>query len=461
LTRDFIHQVLYAPGSGYFTRDIIQTSDKGVGERDIDFNSLWGQWEYEQTVAKLYAEKPEAWMTPVEIFAPYYSEAIARYILSEVRKKSKQSNGDASRVELYEMGGGSGTNAEAILNYIRRHSPRVYESMSYTLLEISAPLAKTQRERLSAHKEVVQVLNTDVLDWAYDIRVAATAGQRARDQHAVDTGCCFVIGMEVLDNMPHDKVVLDQKAGELSSKEGGDNEWLQTAVQTGEGGFTEVYEQVCDPLIQRTLKLFPPFGTPENNSTGSEESSEESSGGITSWLSEGMKAGGAQSRRHSGYDSAFIPTALVRLLDGLHSKLPHHRLILADFSELPAGEAGTGPSLQALNAPLVSGPTVCADGEAATAAGWSEYLTFGGKGSGSAGVADRDTYLVPVGDADIFFATDFHALHSAHTAITGREAAILSTAEFVDRFGEPEHTSCMSGYNPMREVFSNQSFFLS
>jgi hypothetical protein len=459
LTRDFIHQVLYAPGSGYFTRDIIQTSDKGAGERDIDFTSLWGQWEYEQTVAKLYAEKPDAWMTPVEIFAPYYSEAIARYILSEIGRQPDQREGTARSLQLYEMGGGSGTNADAILSYIRKHSPKVYANMSYTLLEISVPLAEAQKKRLLSHENVVHVLNRDVLEWASDTSTASSAGQRARDKQAAESSTCFVIGMEVLDNMPHDKVKLNQTAGGSGEADTAD-EWQQTVVVSGEGGasYSEVYEPVSDRLIERTLALFPPFQKSADDNEG-----EESSAGISSWLSEGMKAG-ARSRSTEGFDAAFIPTALVRLMEGLNTKLPRHRLILADFSELPPGEAGAGPSLQAANAPLVSGPTTNAQGEEAVIASWGEYLTFGGQGSGAAGVADRDTYLVPLGDADIFFATDFPALQSAFVSITGREkgtTAVLSTAEFVDRYGETEKTACLSGYNPMREVFSNQSFFLS
>ena len=76
----------------------------------------------------------------------------------------------------------------------------------------------------------------------------------------------------------------------------------------------------------------------------------------------------------------------------------------------------------------------------------------------------RFRVLVPPGDADIFFATDFAALRSAFAAISGRDegtAAVLSTTEFVDRFGEPAKTACLSGYNPMREAFGNQHFFLS
>lgn len=54
----------------------------------------------------------EAWMTPVEIFAPYYSHALAKYIL-------RLPDVDAENLRIVEAGGGSGTNALHILNYLQ------------------------------------------------------------------------------------------------------------------------------------------------------------------------------------------------------------------------------------------------------------------------------------------------------------------------------------------------------
>lgn len=109
LTREYIYGALYAKDNGYFT-----TQDRQVlhaPPAPIDFTDLWGAFDYRREVATLYKEKKEAWLTPVEVFAPYYSHAIAKYMLS--------SPFFHKHMTIYEIGGGAGTNALHILNYLK------------------------------------------------------------------------------------------------------------------------------------------------------------------------------------------------------------------------------------------------------------------------------------------------------------------------------------------------------
>lgn len=109
LTREYIYGALYAKDSGYFTtqgRHVLHAPPA-----PIDFTDLWGAFDYRRKVAELYKEKKEAWLTPVEVFAPFYSHAIAKYMLNSpfVQKD----------MTIYEIGGGAGTNALHILNYLK------------------------------------------------------------------------------------------------------------------------------------------------------------------------------------------------------------------------------------------------------------------------------------------------------------------------------------------------------
>ena len=137
LTRDFIGRVLYDTDKGYFERDVIHTAPQ-----PIEFKNLWGRWEYEMAVDKLYRRKPEGWHTPVEVFAPWYSRAIARYMLHQISacgsagssSLANKRDDDDSLLQVVEIGGGSGTNAVCVLDYLRAHAPAVYGHSSYTIV---------------------------------------------------------------------------------------------------------------------------------------------------------------------------------------------------------------------------------------------------------------------------------------------------------------------------------------
>lgn len=118
-------------------------------------------------------------MTPVETFSPYFSHALARYISQEAAKETTATNSSThadgaprkshshrgaagpddgrcgrENLVLYEAGGGTGTNALNVLNWLRREEPKLYERTEYTIVEISERLAERQTERVCAVHEV-------------------------------------------------------------------------------------------------------------------------------------------------------------------------------------------------------------------------------------------------------------------------------------------------------------------
>jgi SAM-dependent MidA family methyltransferase len=118
---------------------------------------------------------------------------------------SEGRRGGSGDLVIYEVGGGYGTNALAILDYLRAFAPEVYERTRYTIVEIARPLAEKQCERLYArHPGVCQVVNQGVERWAESQR-AAGAGEGEE---------VFILALEVLDNLPHDKVTWCLEGGE-------------------------------------------------------------------------------------------------------------------------------------------------------------------------------------------------------------------------------------------------------
>lgn len=65
-------------------------------------------------------------MNGVELFTPFFSEAIAGYIL----KKHKL----GTPLNVFELGNGSSTNLCALLNYMKTKMPNVYKNMRYYVL---------------------------------------------------------------------------------------------------------------------------------------------------------------------------------------------------------------------------------------------------------------------------------------------------------------------------------------
>lgn len=310
--RDFIQNALYGK-AGYF-----QSVDCVLSPAEpVNFRWLFGEAHWRRRQAQLYHTRNEAWLTPVELFAPWYSRALARYLLQDMRLPSSQRKNslfglscEASRVappppsghplRIFELGGGNGSNALHLLDYIASVAPDVYASTSYTLVEISAAMAARQRERVQRHAARCRVVQADATTWE---GVPPTGAE---------PGPCYVLALEVLDNLPHDKAQWrllpqgDQRTGPTG--------WLEAVVvddgtvpaaagERSDRGAREVFRPLSDPLLTHAIRLW----------------------GV------------------AGDRPAFVPTGALRLLQTLHARLgPEARLVFADFDSLPEPRISEG-----------------------------------------------------------------------------------------------------------------------
>lgn len=261
---------------------------------------------------------------------------------------------------IYELGGGAGTLARDILDYIAEEEPEVYERTRYRIVEISARLASQQRDLLRPHvsAEVVDVILRDFLQW---------------DENVDEP--CFFIALEVLDNLTHD--VIRYSTADLSP--------YQCMVAIDESGdFHELWEPVHDPVIRRYLKLLKkvrpsvlPPGAPL----------------YLAWLPQWLRT--ALSEHMPFYANLtqphYIPTGSLQMMDVLKRHFPQHRLVFSDFSSLPDAAPG-------VNAPVVQ----------------TRH-----KGT----MIPVSTYLVLQGFFDIFFPTDFPVLRDMYLRIMGAPPA--------------------------------------
>jgi hypothetical protein len=158
LVRDFVSTSLYSRSSGYFnTHECIYTP------AEVDFTQIADKWRYDDKVKELYDAHPDGWLTPVELFQPYYGEALARWIHAQHAArvaKAGEEGGPHSHLQVVEVGGGNGTCAINILNFFRREHPDIYSTMRYTICEASERLSVLQMERAAqeGHADKFEVL---------------------------------------------------------------------------------------------------------------------------------------------------------------------------------------------------------------------------------------------------------------------------------------------------------------
>jgi hypothetical protein len=375
LTRDFIHNALYEPTNGYFARGGGEAA-VGLGggviaslAKPINFGDLFGEMEWRHTVKNLYDASPRGWLTPVEVFAPYYSHALARYLL-----RSR----DASHHPLvvYEIGGGTGINARHILDYIRETAPKVYKEMSYTIFEISSSLRLVQEKALSVHSAVARSVLADGTRLSdgmssNDKEGYHHSGQRPapKNTRGYDERPCFVLGMEVLDNLPHDKVVslgapdlswgqsdglyeneshIKEKSSTSFLRDADGNYLHETWVERvptesasrndGKQVFRERYSPLTDPLI---IQAYEAHLSVENDRHVVESTpAAKAQKSFRSFIHSFGKRVGLVDRHLPPIPPQYkyghyLPTGSLRMLTSLKAALPRHRLVLADFDLLP------------------------------------------------------------------------------------------------------------------------------
>ncbi len=220
--RHFVQRALYAPHAGYFAaQDAVSVA------APMKFDSMLGSLEFRQRVQEIYASSAQEWLTPSELFAPYWSHGLAEYILQAYQQLVSPGQATAASesvgmdgvpdpagetlppLHVYEIGAGTGTNALHFCTYIQQYYPHIYDCLRYTIIEISEPLAAKQYALLRAagHARVVR-------------SVIGDASQIALDERVANPDPCFVLMQEVLDNLPHDKLVRGGGQAEAASPAG-------------------------------------------------------------------------------------------------------------------------------------------------------------------------------------------------------------------------------------------------
>ena len=401
-----------------------QPANKVVGHTTLEDHSpskqnhlqgLMGEWHWRRYLKQLYDTKEGHWLTPVELFQPYYSNIIGNYCIysyesyiNDNRTKNNESVDnnvaasvtDSTSLDIVELGGGRGTNADQILSHLKETKPDIYEQTSYTIVDSSPSLHRLQQDLLlnGEHASKVDFALKDLMD-------VAEGKVELFDRSTTPT---VVIGCEVLDNLPHDKMIARSR-----------KKLQQAEVSTVDDGEEpkETFTTLSDPLLSNVLKKVPSYTT------------------------------------SNPYNCpVWIPTVACGILQHIAKQRPvHTSFMFADFDWLPSPELLRNHD----------------DGDQKLLQRKSEW------GEGEPIVTDmkgqdHECYITAPKYCDILFPTDFQKLASFVKALEVDEPKNLMAAsvevqkqsEFLQRYGPKEvkaTKSWLTGYTPLLQDFTNCS----
>lgn len=452
LVRKYIGRKLaeyYAqPSHKVVGRSIDLEASKANNNNGQLLSSLMGEWHWKRVFQKIYEEREGHWLTPVELFQPHYSYVLGDfcahcYDRMEKNNRTNSKNNDkennrntnthcnsTKQFEIVELGGGRGTNANWILSYLREHKPHVYSSLiSYTLVDSSPSLHQTQKERFlgGPHADKVRFELKDLSD-------VAQGTVQLLSKSEIPT---VLMGMEVLDNLPHDKV-----RGTVRHKlEQAEVVVPQNNSKQKQQQLREKFVPLNDPLLKIILQKVPSYYT-------------------------------QQQQQFLQTDACWVPSIACGVVHHAINQRNNLGLVFADFDWLPPPDLDPSTSLDdeqdhdfsSSSSSKNKNKQSIVDEE--TPAGGSPIVTdMEGK--------DHKSYLSAPGHCDILFPTNFEKLAAfakrclpptgAATRTVRRPVQVIRVekqSHFLERVG-PEHVaktrSWLTGHTPLLYDFANCS----
>lgn len=383
LVRDVISSALGSPSTGFFCKPVSPVSQLSS---PLNFGAMSGEADYKAAYKRVY-DAGSNFLTPCELFAPWYSHGIAQWILEQA---------DSPSFTILEFGGGHGTNASRILDYVKSESPRDYDNVKYVDVDVSEGMVEVAQQRIRRDHPSVDF--------------QGVVGDACSVEFPEPKGRVFALALELLDNLPHDKIRWYDEDGHWMPKE---------QVEVDEHG-DELSVPLTDAWIRKAATVTERRGGPVLATTG-----------IASFL------------RRPTVIEEYVPTGALQLFKSITDYAPDHRLLVADFDDLPRSDGSWWTPRKDINAPIVATKE-----------------------------KDFDSYLDALGgEADIFFATDFPWLAEAYRdqlkgvslssntedgdEEDGVDVNICKSSTFFRPYAAPCTTK--SGYNPLLSDFSNTS----
>ena len=401
LYSEYVYDQLYHPRDGYFTK--FNENQLGRLPKHIPFNQLLGYSDYTQMLIELYPKSQ--FLTPSEIFRPFYGMSLANLMLTQNQAKG------ISEVNIIEVGSGLGGNANSILNFFKNTNQEIYKNLSYTLIEISPISLEISRKYIEAdHPQLVkkgQIIfeNVDVFN---------SKLKSNKD--------CYVILLEILDNLPHDKIRISRDLKTVSET------WIEIDPITNER--KETFKNLENKYIKVCFEVFRElYGNKGNLSP----EMFMSKGVIQKFKNLFNKIIFTQKDL-----AIYLPTGFYKIAEQINANYPKVNFILSDFCSLPLN-GNSSPDIIEINPPIISTKMDVAHES-------KDY---------------KFVFEPAFGTADIFFPTDFELIRSVLESVQHKKYNIESPEQFFEKHADTTWARTRSDYNPMFSDFANTRFLYS
>jgi Putative S-adenosyl-L-methionine-dependent methyltransferase len=469
----------------------------------IPFRYLLGEYHWNYIYGKLYRQTSGQWLTPSELFSPYYGQCMALWMIQQIEQRKqhiiqRDSHNKSSRnqkiqhdavtmtsapsntlstrkvaIEIVELGGGRGTNAIDILDYIyKHHYETIYTNIvSYTVLDSSEPLLQHQnvaitehdRNNNTSHAKVFQNRYFDLYNYATMMTaqqqpISNNAPVQTEDNESIvvfrkppppppqaavtsstskvvyteeaeeEEIITIVIGLEILDNLPHDKIRVTNSKQRTLRHRTSSNTFADLVVEQAElqretvtsssslssmpdlpvdtnfndsGQYEhqyEVYVPLTDSLVQHVLQYYP------------------------------LPVSGQQVEQYY-----WIPTIACGLIYGLLKERPNALFLFADFDSFAnSPPKATNPSKYISTAPVNLGNKNITPSNQLNPRYHYPPPAIGEPIVTDMNDIDLISYLDKADTAtDILFPTNFHALatyiRSIHQEISSTKTTITTS----------------------------------
>ena len=213
----------------------------------IPFRWLLGEFHWKRRFEQLYKDQRGQWLTPTEVFKPYYSSVIARYIATGLGLDHNRP------LSIIELGGGRGTNALSMMDFLEQTFPQLYENTNYTIIDASPTLIELQQETLRTcrHSRKMHFSQKDLFHIG-EGKAHLCDSSRTKDPMLTQY---FILGLELLDNLAHDKIRVQNTKVEQAElvAVGGDD----ACNKSNDPVYNEVFAPLSDPLLKQILQLAP------------------------------------------------------------------------------------------------------------------------------------------------------------------------------------------------------------
>ena len=350
--------------------------------------------------------------------SPYMGYTIGAYILEVVNKF------ELEEIKIVDINPTSGTLIKDIIDFMQNYALRDFESrLSVGIV----PLYPTHSS-ICMYEDIERKWGCLGDRLHIERKHSLWEMESSQLPKALRGENVFVIGSELLEVLPHDKLIIDK--GKLNEE--------AIVKYTGTAPPSETLRPISDPWCLKFKEVYErhylDFVTTKR--IIHQESLAARAGSLLDQYF-------AQTPPYSAaQQSIFAPTYALRLFSLLHTFFPSHNLILADFDSLHSIIKPSG-----LAAPLVT------------------YIQDDLPYNNNHKVETRalPNYLLEEkdkGKVEVIFPTDFYLLQKLYHSISGKESKIRKGYELFSSFGCKHWATCKNDAKPMFSYYDNFSFMI-